>query len=171
MFFCRCACRSNVEWVVPPAGTPQKNDTSNCRNCWRAVCDDCVGTFWARSMVPPRYTLDRCALRVTEPVCGEGRGACQEVAGLLLRREPRGSDRALKNDPSCGCTLKNTSSNASQMVKLWREPRHNDRALKKDPSPCCGCTLKDASSNTSQMVGNDSIFTAESNVTRGTNCL
>ena len=58
----RCAlCRKNLEWpAVSWAGTDtaaSQNNRNKCRNCWRDVCDDCVGTFWPSSMVPPRSDI------------------------------------------------------------------------------------------------------------------
>ncbi len=74
----RCAlCRSNVEWPAVRERTDtetaaaSRNNRSKCRNCWRAVCDDCVGTFWPRDMVPPRPDLSTTGWCVRSDV-GQG---------------------------------------------------------------------------------------------------
>ncbi|CAM9281402.1 unnamed protein product [Laminaria digitata] len=39
-------------------------NADRCRNCWRVVCDSCIGTVWARTMVPKMYTRDSDAHRM-----------------------------------------------------------------------------------------------------------
>ncbi|CAN0380585.1 unnamed protein product [Pylaiella littoralis] len=55
----RCIlCQSNVERAAVPIGKPGNGKKFHCRNCWRPVCDNCIGAFWAKSMVPPRYAYN-----------------------------------------------------------------------------------------------------------------
>ncbi|CAM9922217.1 unnamed protein product [Ectocarpus sp. 12 AP-2014] len=85
----RCAlCMStNVSAVHPPGGNTRRNGNSsssnkNCRNCWRVVCDDCVGTFWARNMVPPRYASEGDGFRMR--VCKTCNAAMEAFRTALL---------------------------------------------------------------------------------------
>ncbi|CAM9885843.1 unnamed protein product [Ectocarpus sp. 4 AP-2014] len=85
----RCAlCMStNVSGVQPPGGNTHRNGSSsssnkNCRNCWRVVCDDCVGTFWARNMVPPRYASEGDGFRMR--VCKTCNAAMEAFRTALL---------------------------------------------------------------------------------------
>ncbi|CAN0502905.1 unnamed protein product [Ectocarpus sp. 12 AP-2014] len=87
----RCAlCMStNVSAVHPPGGNTHRNRNSsssssnkNCRNCWRVVCDDCVGTFWARNMVPPRYASEGDGFRMR--VCKTCNAAMEAFRTALL---------------------------------------------------------------------------------------
>ncbi|CAN0358489.1 unnamed protein product, partial [Ectocarpus sp. 8 AP-2014] len=85
----RCAlCMStNVSAVHPPGGNTRRNGNSsssnkNCRNCWRVVCDDCIGTFWARNMVPPRYASEGDGFRMR--VCKTCNAAMEAFRTALL---------------------------------------------------------------------------------------
>ncbi|CAM9610548.1 unnamed protein product, partial [Hapterophycus canaliculatus] len=83
----RCAwCRSSLDRVAAPGGAPSNSrrgrEDKECRNCGRAVCDSCVGVFWARSMVPTHHACRSNAYRMR--VCKKCDSATEAFRKALL---------------------------------------------------------------------------------------